>query len=274
MQFTNDRTGETANIDVANLGALASEFATLDSEGRSFVWFWVAKRVAEHRSRPQATKQHADMRAFLADSFLYAIGMGLKKPMIRLTFGGWRYKVYLSAKGTVCFKTGRVVPGTSDPVGDEEYMGCLYGGKFLPPGRDQYGRPGRKLTPENEQFLAEMGADPVGFLAKCSKDMCRCCYCNLPLEDARSKDVGYGPVCAAHWGLPWGKSYDEKVPSFADLWGRSTHDEKANVRGMCDAIRRNPKDETLWGILGDALEEAGFQKRPTAPKSGVVIPSV
>lgn len=32
--------------------------------------------------------------------------------------------------------------------------------------------------------------------------MCRCSFCNLSLTDAGSVEVGYGPVCAQHWGLP------------------------------------------------------------------------
>jgi hypothetical protein len=31
-----------------------------------------------------------------------------------------------------------------------------------------------------------------------------CCFCSLELTDGRSIDVGYGPVCAANQGLPWG----------------------------------------------------------------------
>jgi hypothetical protein len=31
-----------------------------------------------------------------------------------------------------------------------------------------------------------------------------CCFCSRPLNDARSTEVGYGPVCADKWELPWG----------------------------------------------------------------------
>lgn len=31
-----------------------------------------------------------------------------------------------------------------------------------------------------------------------------CCFCNLKLTDGRSVAVGYGPICADHYGLPWG----------------------------------------------------------------------
>jgi hypothetical protein len=33
----------------------------------------------------------------------------------------------------------------------------------------------------------------------------RCCFCALELTDQRSTLVGYGPVCAEHYGLPWGE---------------------------------------------------------------------
>lgn len=31
-----------------------------------------------------------------------------------------------------------------------------------------------------------------------------CCFCSRTLTDERSIGVGYGPVCAEHYGLPWG----------------------------------------------------------------------
>lgn len=32
----------------------------------------------------------------------------------------------------------------------------------------------------------------------------RCCFCSRKLDDERSTQVGYGPVCAGHYQLPWG----------------------------------------------------------------------
>lgn len=31
-----------------------------------------------------------------------------------------------------------------------------------------------------------------------------CCFCRKALSDERSTAVGYGPICADHFGLPWG----------------------------------------------------------------------
>jgi hypothetical protein len=33
-----------------------------------------------------------------------------------------------------------------------------------------------------------------------------CCFCARELTDPRSVEAGYGPICAANWGLPWGES--------------------------------------------------------------------
>ena len=31
-----------------------------------------------------------------------------------------------------------------------------------------------------------------------------CCFCGRELTDERSVSAGYGPICAGHYGLPWG----------------------------------------------------------------------
>jgi len=258
--FTNSRTNETVSTDLSR-EALLARFSEVAS-GDSWLWFWLVKTVNDAR---QAVS-NADMIAFLADSFLFALGMGLKKPMIRLGFGDRRYKIYLSRRVTLCFKSGAVRPGTSDPIGDEEYIGCLYQGRFLP-NRE------RNPLPTEREFMARLSSDPVGFMATCSKDMNRCCYCNLPLEDERSKEVGYGKVCAERWGLPWGKGSGQNVVSFAQMWAKADPTAARNVRGMCNAIRAEPFDATLWAILWDALLEAGYTgKQPQVPERGVIIP--
>lgn len=32
-----------------------------------------------------------------------------------------------------------------------------------------------------------------------------CCFCRRELSDPRSMSQGYGPICASHFGLPWGE---------------------------------------------------------------------
>lgn len=213
---------------------------------------------------------------FLADSFVVAIGYGLKRPMIRAHYLDQRFKIYLSQRGTVCLKSGKLTApaedGSRDPIGDEQYVGCLFRGKFLPArvvpmwaesrynrrdgndGSRWNDRPLRKMTPAEDSFLKELEKAPADFLARCSKDMSRCCYCYSALEDQRSKAAGYGPICAKHWGLPWGdERHGEKVPSFASIWTPEVH-------AMIVAVRATPLDQTVWGIFADYIEEKGMPR--------------
>jgi len=38
-----------------------------------------------------------------------------------------------------------------------------------------------------------------------------CCFCATPIVTKESLAVGYGPICAANWNLPWGEIREELV---------------------------------------------------------------
>ena len=61
--------------------------------------------------------------------------------------------------------------------------------------------------------LSKLAMDPVGTVAAYGKLSGRCVFCNIELTDEKSTDVGYGPVCAKKWALPWGKK--AKATKFA-----------------------------------------------------------
>ena len=50
-----------------------------------------------------------------------------------------------------------------------------------------------KITKVDIELVKKLGKD-VGF----------CMYCGLTLSDPESKHRGYGPICAKHYGLPYG----------------------------------------------------------------------
>jgi hypothetical protein len=124
--FRNERSGEVVTTTLTREQLLARFAETTDDD--NWLYFWIAKHVNRVTPAPitvslcpqQAESTSAkDMIAFLGDSFMLALGMGLKRPMIRLHYKDRRYKVYLSARGTICFKVGAISPDTHDPVGDE-----------------------------------------------------------------------------------------------------------------------------------------------------------
>lgn len=276
--FTNERTGDTIStpLDLEELAAHLAARVPADH----WLWFHIARATGQGQSnRVIQMPGSSECGQFLADSFLYAIGMGLERPMIRLYHRtdadirtDKRYKIYLSRRGTICVKAGSVRRGTNQAAGSEVYLGCFIsrnGSGFLEPQT-------RKLLPEEKSFLDSFMADPVGVMAATGKDVNRCCYCASPLEDDRSRQAGYGPICAARWGLPWGHvGTDHKFRSFAELWSDSPMDVQRSIRGVCKDLRSNPNDAFLWGVLGDILEENGHTKRPSPPtKAGIIIPAV
>jgi len=70
--------------------------------------------------------------------------------------------------------------------------------------RDGTWVPGRSSA-EVMAFLAELAVDPIGTCAKYGKLGGCCVFCMLGLTDERSLAMGYGPVCAKNWSLPWGE---------------------------------------------------------------------
>lgn len=53
-----------------------------------------------------------------------------------------------------------------------------------------------------QQYLLSIASNPLAAAQKFAALTCKCAFCNKNLEDDGSVEVGYGPVCAKHWGLP------------------------------------------------------------------------
>ena len=62
------------------------------------------------------------------------------------------------------------------------------------------------LKSELAYLLRELARHPAETAAKHGKLTGKCCFCNTSLTDEKSTAVGYGPTCAKHYHLPWGKA--------------------------------------------------------------------
>lgn len=58
------------------------------------------------------------------------------------------------------------------------------------------------------EALRKLDENPVDRAIMHGKQTGYCCFCGIALTDPRSVAMGYGPICAGNWGLPWG---DEKA---------------------------------------------------------------
>lgn len=125
----------------------------------------------------------------------------LKYPMITFEVSGIR--VRLKAAGP-----------------NSKYAGCILvtnGAAYGDPSNLFYGR----VTPDGQwvpqtyaaalehaaligDILIALAEKPAETAAEFGKMSGKCCFCNSELTDEKSTKVGYGPVCAAHFGLPHG----------------------------------------------------------------------
>jgi len=128
-------------------------------------------------------------------ALLAGAGARLKFPKVRLaTPNGQR--VVLGIAGERSKYTGSVMITDGGPFGANTYFG-----RISPDGELA---PAAAMTGEVLALLREFAADPAGVGALIGKRTGNCCFCSRTLETKESLAVGYGPVCAENYSLPWG----------------------------------------------------------------------
>ena len=102
-------------------------------------------------------------------------------------------------------KAGGATVTDGRPYGDNTLFG------FISDSGDY--RPTRANSAEVESILCELAADPSKVAGQHGVATGDCCFCRRALTDKRSRSVGYGPVCADRFGVPYG---DTSVADAAD----------------------------------------------------------
>jgi len=121
-------------------------------------------------------------------------GQKLKWPKIIVEWKGTEIKLSIAGPKS---KVPGVINVAAPKYGHGFYGRIAKGGLFTP-------MPG--ALPEHLGFiLGGLGAGGKEALAEFGKTTGHCVFCNTGLEDEKSLKVGYGPVCAKNWGMPWGK---------------------------------------------------------------------
>lgn len=162
------------------------------SAGTLIVWAKGAGAVhadADKCHAPAAAPVKATVNLKSVADFLGAAkARGLKFPTARfLAPGGGELRLYVAGArsnfpGSIQVKIGH------DWIGRVNLDGAVAG-----PLNDR---------PDVIATLTKVAADPVTAAKEYGALSGRCSFCNLPITDAGSVEVGYGPVCAKHWGLP------------------------------------------------------------------------
>lgn len=155
--------------------------------------YWVNK-LAERATTP--APERVKVGSMLAVYALFTKAREhLKWPKVVLTGG------FDTIRISVAGPNARI-PGSINVVVADTRDWC---GRILSDGTWE---PSRKLDEkqagEIQLLLTEFAADPAGVAARHGRLTGNCCFCNSGLKDERSTDMGYGPVCAKNFGLPWG----------------------------------------------------------------------
>lgn len=185
---------------VSDLGPRDQSFALdLITKGKKYglsekQLYWVnvlLKKVTDPKVEVPAEK--VDVSGII--SLLTKAGERLKHPKVRLiTESG--LKVVLKIAGERSKYNGSVMVTDGGPFGANVYYGRISPeGDFVS---------SSKITDEVTTILKMFAADPAGTGAMIGKKFGHCCFCSRQLDTKESLAVGYGPVCADKYSLPWG----------------------------------------------------------------------
>lgn len=154
-------------------------------------WPWVEKLVQRATAADKPRERIGDLSAIMA---LFAkAAASLKHPKVILALPeGTEIKL------TIAGDRARH-PGTINIV----ERGGEFFGRIMLDGSLQ----SRDTAPASlPGLLRDFAANPAGMAAAYGHATGCCCFCARDLTDARSVAVGYGPVCAEKFDLPWGES--------------------------------------------------------------------
>jgi hypothetical protein len=159
-----------------------------------------ALRMIDRLTKEPSPVDRAPEMAKLYEFMLNA-KKSLKYPKLMLAMGTRHLKVYVSGARSR-------TPDTVNLVTEDQYGSLdLWLGRVLPSGEWQHRDIEPELHQQAAQLLARLAENPAAVAAESGHVSGNCCFCNRPLTDegeGRSVAVGYGPVCASRWGLPWG----------------------------------------------------------------------
>ena len=194
-----------ANLETKDVGFAASLLDQLDSKGNLSVkqayWVGVLKDRAikkeDEYHRPETVKN--DLGTFAGIFEMFAVAKEhLKFPKIRLQLESG-HDVCLAVAGSRSKYAGQIMVSDGRPYGCNRWYGRV----------DQDGvftRAYKKFDEDADVLvlLEKLAKNPAETAAEYGRMTGKCCFCNHGLKDERSTEVGYGPVCADHYALPWG----------------------------------------------------------------------
>jgi hypothetical protein len=147
-----------------------------------------------------------------------------KPEPVKISLGNFKsiYEMFKKAKNHLKYPKVKLLTKSGNPVflymsGNSSHVPGVInvsnGKKYGHPDNKWYGRvfedgeyqkSGSVHDPEVDELLQSLANSPVEVAHFYGKQTSQCCFCSKELTDSKSVAVGYGPICAYHFGLPWG----------------------------------------------------------------------
>lgn len=189
--------------------------------------------------------------------FECAVSHDLKFPKIRLQAANGGV-VVLKLNGPKSKYQGSIAVTDDRPFGENSYYGRIERNGAWIPGRDS--------SPAIVVLLEELAQNPAEVAARYGKLTGNCCFCQTALRDARSTAVGYGPICAEHFGLPWGSDFVATPETREEDLQRDIFTSRVAIREAAETVLARVDHTNIntpigdmgdtWNLLREALPSA------------------
>jgi hypothetical protein len=185
--------------------------------------YWMGELVTRYTTprAAQVPEQLAATAAGIFTLFATAQAAGLQRPKIHLqaqTGKDMYIPVVFALAGARSKYAGQVLITDGGAYGSNRYYGRITqdGGLVA----------SREMRPEIRAIVDAFAAEPATVAKAYGRRTGTCCFCSRHLETRESVAVGYGPICAEKFGLPWGEvrapaeeevSLAERIPALPAL---------------------------------------------------------
>jgi hypothetical protein len=205
VMILKEKLSKLTGSDATFAGSLVKQFEEKNQLSQK-QWYWVGKMIekADKGVQEPVKVEVGSMTGLI--SMLQTASKHLKHPKIRMKDAEGN-PVAVSLSGPKSKTPGYVQVTDGGPFKNNVWYGRVSPSGVWEQTKSEYVK--SKLV-SVKALLVALSEKPAETASAYGKLTGRCCFCNGGLSDPRSAQVGYGPVCAKHYGLPWGKFSKEE----------------------------------------------------------------
>lgn len=159
--------------------------------------YWLV-RLCQRAAGQERVAQRHDVGDLTAINAMFdKAGKNVKWPAVVLGEGA--HAIRLSIAGPTAKMPGSINVTTDGPFANRIWFGRItQDGQFTT-------NPRVEVKSYVTDMLRDFAKEPVRVASHHGRRTGNCCFCSRELRTKESLAVGYGPICAERFGLPWGE---------------------------------------------------------------------